>query len=66
MLRFMSQVIAAWWALQSFVRDYPRVLLKHISDKRFKAVLGYLQDIGAVGHLDIDFDSSETVLNLYH
>ena len=53
-------------ALQSFVRDYPRELLKNIGDKRFKAVLSYLQSIGAVGHLDIDFDSSETVLGVYH
>ena len=52
-------------ALQSFVRDYPRELLKHMDDARFKAVLSYLHDIGAVGHLDIDFDSSEDVLCLY-
>lgn len=61
-----SDLLDSLNALQSFVRDYPRELLKNIGDKRFKAVLGYLQDIGAVGHLDIDFDSSEDVLNLYH
>lgn len=51
-------------ALQEFVAIYPRELLKR-ADSRFGAVLSYMQDIGAVAHLDIDFDGSEDVLRLY-
>lgn len=52
-------------ALQAFVRDYPKALLLHADSEPFRAVLNYLDNIGAVGHLDVEFESDERVLRLY-
>jgi hypothetical protein len=60
-----SELMESLQALQSFVSSYPKALSKHADSEPFKAVLSYLDDIGAIGHLDVEFDGSERVKALY-
>lgn len=60
-----SDLLDSLQALQSFMSSYPKALLKYADSERFKAVLSYLDDIGAVGHLDVEFDGCERVKDLY-
>lgn len=52
-------------ALQSFIRDYPKALLNHVDSEPFKAFLSYLRELGADGHLSVEFDDDMRVLRLY-
>lgn len=61
----MPDLLDSLQALQAFVRDYPKELLKHVGSEPFKAVLSYLRELGAEGHLSVEFEDDERVLRLY-
>lgn len=61
----MPDLLDSLQALQSFVRDYPKELLKHADSEPFKALLSYLDDMGAVAYLSIEFDDDERLMRLY-
>lgn len=61
----MPDLLDSLQALQLFVQDYPNKLLKHVDSEPFKALLSYLDDMGAVAYLSIEFDDDERLMRLY-
>lgn len=61
----MPDLLDSLQALQSFIRDYPKALLNHVDSVPFKAFLSYLRELGAEGHLSVEFDDDMRVLKVF-